>query len=538
MNNKPFCIKAVLFDFDGTLTKPGALNFHLLKETIDCPADIPVLEFIESLPTPHQRKETFSVLERFESDAAANSEPNDSAEELIFYLRSKGLGVGIVTRNSLQSLKRSLQNFENIKVSDFDVIISRNSPVEPKPSGDGILLASQTLNVDVKQVLMVGDYVFDIQAGQIAGCITAFLDYGTVSIPSGIDSDFTVSCLEEINKIVRMGLPLAMGKLPNDILEDFLNRFNFNDPSVLINTGVGEDVAAVNIDQEEVLVLKSDPITFATDSIGHYAVLINANDLATSGATSRWLLTTLLFPPGITASAIWQVMHELESVCRQWDITLCGGHTEITDAVTRPVITGMLAGTVAKCDLIDKRNMRPGDSVLLTKAVAVEGTAIIAREFGDRLMGLGVTEDEIEKCRQFLFDISILEEAKIAGRSKGVSAMHDVTEGGLATALEELSIAGKHRIIVYMDMIPVYPQTENLCRLLDIDPIGLIGSGSLLICCRKDEAEHLMSRIQDAGIDVTCIGEVLEAGRGIEALKQEKPAYWPCFEVDEITRLF
>jgi len=329
-----------------------------------------------------------------------------------------------------------------------------------------------------------------------------------------------------------------MGKLPNDILEDFLNRFDFRDPSVLINTGVGEDAAAVNIDQEEVLVLKSDPITFTTDSIGYYAVLINANDLATSGATSRWLLTTLLFPPGITASAIWQVMHELESVCRKWNITLCGGHTEITDAVTRPVITGMLAGTVAKCDLIDKRNMRPGDSVLLTKAVAVEGTAIIAREFGDRLKGLGVTETEIEKCRQFLSAISILEEAKIAGRSKGVSAMHDVTEGGLATALEELSIAGKHRIRVDMDIIPVYPQSEKICRLLDIDPIGLIGSGSLLICCRKDEAESLMASIQDAGIDVTCIGEVLEAGRGIEAMKQKSPAKWPCFEVDEITRLF
>jgi HAD superfamily hydrolase (TIGR01549 family) len=538
MNNKPFCIKAVLFDFDGTLTKPGALDFRLLKETLDCPENIHVLEFIESLPTPHRQQEALSVLEQFERGAASNSEPNDGAEDLVLYLRSKGISVGIITRNSLQSIKRSLHNFDNIKMSDFDVIISRDSPAEPKPSGDGILLASQNLSVDVNQVLMVGDYVFDIQAGQIAGCMTAFLDYGTVSIPTGIDSDFTVSGLYEIKKIVRMGLPLAMGKLPNDILEDFLNRFNFRDPSVLISSGVGEDATAVNIDQEEVLVLKSDPITFATDSIGHYAVLINANDLATSGATSRWFLTTLLFPPGITASAIWQVMHDLESVCRQWNITLCGGHTEITDAVTRPVITGMLAGTVSKYELIDKRNMKPGDSVLLTKAVAVEGTAIIAREFGEKLMGLGVTENEIEKCRQFLSDISILEEAKIAGRSKGVSAMHDVTEGGLATALEELSIAGKHRIIVDMDMIPVYPQTENICRLLNIDPIGLIGSGSLLICCRKDEVEHLMSRIQGAGIDVTCIGEVLEAGRGIKAVKQEKPVYWPCFEVDEITRLF
>jgi HAD superfamily hydrolase (TIGR01509 family) len=535
---KPFRIKAVLFDFDGTLTKPGALDFPLLKETIGCPDDIPVLEFIEDLPTPLEREEIFSVLERFEINAASNSEPNHGAEELIRYLRSKGLGIGIITRNSLLSIERTLQNFKNIDISDFDIIISRDTPVKIKPSGDGILMAAQTLNVDVKQVLMVGDYVFDIQAGQSAGCITAFLDYGDVSGISKIESDFTISSLEEIKKIVRLGLPLTTGKLPNDILEEFLDQFNFHDPSVLIGAGVGEDAAAINVDQEEVLVLKSDPITFATDSIGRYAVLINANDIATSGATSRWLLTTLLFPSGVTASEIRQVMHELESVCRQWDITLCGGHTEITDAVTRPVITGMLAGTVAKSDLIDKRNMRPGDSVLLTKAIAVEGTSIIAREFGNKLRGFGMSETELEECRQFLSSISILEEAKIAGRSGQVSAMHDITEGGLSTALKELSIAGGHRIRVDMEKIPVYPQTEKICRLLGINPIGLIGSGSLLICCRKDYSETLMTHIKDAGIDVTCIGKVLETGRGIEAVSKAGQVEWPSFEVDEIVRLF
>ena len=535
---KPFRIKAVLFDFDGTLTKPGALDFPLLKETIGCPNDIPVLEFIEGLPTPLEREEILSVLERFEINAASNSEANHGAEELIHYLRSKGLGIGIITRNSLLSIERALQNFKNIDISDFDVIISRDTPVKIKPSGDGILMAAQTLNVDVKQALMVGDYIFDIQAGQSAGCIIAFLDYGDVSGISKIESDFTISSLEEIKKIVRLGLPLATGKLPNDILEEFLDQFNFHDPSVLIGAGVGEDAAAINVDQEEVLVLKSDPITFATDSIGHYAVLINANDIATSGATSRWLLTTLLFPSGVTASEIRQVMHELESACRQWDITLCGGHTEITDAVTRPVITGMLAGTVAKSDLIDKRNMRPGDSVLLTKAVAVEGTSIIAREFGNKLRGFGMSETELEECRQFLSAVSILEEAKIAGRSGRVSAMHDITEGGLATALKELSIAGGHRIRVDMEKIPVYPQTEKICRLLGINPIGLIGSGSLLICCRKDYAENLLTRINDAGIGVICIGEVLEAGRGIEAVSKAGQVEWPSFEVDEITRLF
>ena len=536
--NRSFYIKAVLFDFDGTLTKPGALNFPRLKKTIGCPADVPVLEFIEDLPTLSQRNDALKELECFEKEAAVNSKPNIGAQKLIHFLRSKSIGIGVITRNTLSSVERALQNFNDIDMSHFDVIISRETPVRLKPSGDGIILAANTLNVDVKQILMVGDFVFDIQAGQTAGCMTAFLDYGTLSGTTKVESDFTVSGLEGIKNIVRLGLPLSPGKLPNDLLENFLDEFDFHDPSVLINAGVGEDAAAVDIDKEEVLVIKSDPITFATDAIGHYAVLINANDIATSGAIPRWFLTTLLFPSGVTASSIRQVMHELESVCRRWSITLCGGHTEITDAVTRPVIIGMLAGTVTKSSLIDKRNIKPGDNVLLTKAVAVEGTAIIAREFSDRLSVLGMTESDIETCKQFLFSISILEEAQIARDCGGVSAMHDITEGGLATALMELSIAGEHRIRVNIDRIPVFPQTEKMCTLLGIDPMGLIGSGSLLICSRKNETEMIMDSIQNAGIDIARIGEVMETGRGVEAVSKAGPAAWPSFEVDEITRLY
>jgi len=496
------------------------------------------LEFIDGLPTRRERERFLSVLEQFEMEAAVHSEPNPGAEDLIAYLRSKGIGVGLITRNRLSCIERALQNFDALDISDFDVVVSRETPVDIKPSGDGVLLAARTLNVDIRQVLMVGDFIFDIQAGQAAGCMTALLGDGIVSGPSKIHSDFRASDLAEIKDIIRLGLPLSMGKLPNDLLEKFLDRFNFHDPSVLIRAGVGEDITAVDIDQEEVLIIKSDPITFATDHVGHYAVLVNANDIATSGAVPRWLLTTLLFPSGVTASAVQKVMHELESVSRQWNISLCGGHTEITDAVTRPVIIGMLAGTVARRDLVDKRNIQPGDSVLLTKAVAVEGTAIIAREFGDRLAALGMAKTEIETCRQFLSSIGILEEAEIAGSFRGVSGMHDITEGGLATALLELSVAGGHRIRVAMDRIPVFAQTRKICRLLHIDPMGLIGSGSLLICCREPTAEPLMAGIRDAGIQVTRIGEVTNPGRGIDAVGPEGPVPWPRFEVDEITRLF
>ena len=535
---RPFRIKAVLFDFDGTLTKPGALNFPLLKETIGCPADIPVLEFIENLPTPSQRDEASTVLERFEKEAAAISKPNPGAKDLIHYLRSKGVAVGIITRNTLSSVKRSLKNFEDIDVSAFDVVITRETPVRLKPSGDGIILAAEMLNVDVRQIMMVGDYIFDVHAGQKAGCITVFINYKTEPGAEKIDSDFIVSGFEAIKDIVRLGIPLSPGKLPNDFLKNFLEGFNFNDLSVLINAGVGEDAAAVDISKEEVLVIKSDPITFATDSIGHYAVLINANDIATSGATPRWFLSTLLFPPGVTPSAVRQVMHELESMCRRWNITLCGGHTEITDAVSRPVITGMMVGTVTKDRLVDKRNIQPGDSVLLTKAIAVEGTAVIAKDHGDRLRALGMPESEVEAGKQLLSAISILEEAKIASDSGWGTAMHDVTEGGLSTALTELSIAGGYGIQINMDDIPVFPLTEKICRLLHIDPLGLIGSGSLLICCRRNKSDPLMKKIKSAGIDIARIGEVVAAGCGIKAVSKTGTATWPSFKVDEITRLY
>ena len=198
----------------------------------------------------------------------------------------------------------------------------------------------------------------------------------------------------------------------------------------------------------------------------------------------------------------------------------------------------MMAGTVTRGGLIDKRNMAPGDLVLLTKGVAVEGTAIIAREFGDRLKSRGMDDSAIETARRFLANISIITEAQIAARSEATSAMHDVTEGGLATALEELSIAGGHGIKINLETIPVYAQTRQICQMLDINPLGLIGSGSLLICCRRAGCEDLMAAIGKAGIDVTCIGEVLQPGHGILAEIDQQPTPWPQFETDEITRLF
>lgn len=538
MKTHPRYIRAVLFDFDGTLTRPDSLDLTALKTAIGCPKNDYVLEFIKKIKSASDRKKAVAELNRFEMQAARKARPNEGAEDLLQYLRLSDIRMGIITRNSTASTQRALQNFKRTSAGDFDLIITRDEPIRPKPSGDGIRMAAKRLDVPVSEVLMVGDFIIDIEAGTRAGAITALLNNPRLPVPADTPCDFRVDHLREVKNIVRMGLPLPGGKLPNDLLHEFLNQFGFEDESVLIKPGVGEDTAAVEVKGEEVLVLKSDPITFATDAIGKYAVLVNANDIATAGAAPRWFLSTLMFPAGTSAFCVQRVMAELSDVCRQSGITLCGGHTEITDAVSRPVVTGMMVGTVTRSRLIHKQNIKTGDRILLTKGVAVEGTAIIAREFNKRLKQLGVAEADIASCRRFLDHISVLQEAAIAGDVEGVSAMHDVTEGGLATALEELSIAGGYRIRIAMEQIPIYRETARICGLLKLDPLGLIGSGSLIICCRQYSSDILQEKLAAEKIPVAVIGEVREAGQGVEAVRNRQPCPWPRFDVDEITRLF
>ena len=538
MSIKSMRIKAVVLHLDTILIQTDVDEINKIKISSGCPVERSMPDFIRSLPNAAQKNQILAELERRELKAATSSKFAPETEEVLRFLKKKNLRMALVSHSCFASVQTMLEKISFLTFSNFDAIITREDLLATNADINPVTLAVQKLNILSDQILTVAGDLPGVYEAQAAGTIAVFRDQSGVSTSNLIKDVIQISQLDELIPIVRLGIPLPPGKLPNDLLREFLNQFVFKDPSIIINPGVGEDTAAVNVESEEVLVLKSDPITFATDSIGQYAVLINANDIATSGARPRWLLTTLLFPCGVTPSEIRAVIEELKEVCRQWDITLCGGHTEITDAVSRPVVTGMMAGTVAKSNLIDKRNMAAGDRVLLTKAVAVEGTAIIAREFGSRLKSLGMDESEINKCRQFLANISIIEEARIAAGIKATSAMHDVTEGGIATALEELGIAGGHQIKIDLDAIPVYSETRKICQLLNINPLGLIGSGSLLICCREAGCNNLMTALRKGGVDVTCIGEVQDKGQGIIASDQTREIVWPQFEADEITRLF
>ena len=193
-------VLAVLFDFDGTLTHPGSLNLSEVRNIIGCPAGKPILEYISSLPEK-ESVSAMAALDAFELEAAGRAVPNDGAEELILYLKAENIGMGIISRNTQAAIKRAMRNFRQIRISDFQVLISRDEEILPKPHPQGILLAAERMNVMPEQVMMVGDYIFDIQAGKQADALTVFLDNGSSVFPD-LDCDFRVSQLRDIIAIV------------------------------------------------------------------------------------------------------------------------------------------------------------------------------------------------------------------------------------------------------------------------------------------------------------------------------------------------
>jgi hydrogenase expression/formation protein HypE len=194
--------RAVLFDFDGTLTKPGAIDFAALRQLLGCPPKVPILEFIDSLGSPEARREAHLALDEFELAAARASVPNDGAEELVRRLARAGIACGILSRNSLGSIREALKRFSEIGVEDFPVIVTREDEGRPKPHPDGVHRAAELFGVAPGEMLVVGDYVFDIEAGKVAGAATAFLSNGSAVPAMGVTPDFTVAVLGELKGIL------------------------------------------------------------------------------------------------------------------------------------------------------------------------------------------------------------------------------------------------------------------------------------------------------------------------------------------------
>ena len=287
------------------------------------------------------------------------------------------------------------------------------------------------------------------------------------------------------------------------------------------------------------LVAKTDPITFTADRIGWYAVNVNANDLAAMGARPRWFLATFLFPEGNTTEALVEkVVGETLKACRALGITLCGGHTEITVGLGRPIIVGQMLGEVEPARLVRKERQRPGDQVILTKGVAIEGTAILAREKAHELRGQ-ISAKHLKHAQRLLSKpgISVVRDAQLALKHGDVHAMHDPTEGGVLTGLVELARAGSVGMRVWKEKIPVLYETRLLARLLGFDPFALLASGALLVVAEPRSATRIVSALRRNQIAAQIIGEICRPRDGIMIVENGRARPIRVPERDEIARL-
>ena len=329
------------------------------------------------------------------------------------------------------------------------------------------------------------------------------------------------------------------GKLPAEFLKRMLKDAPASTPRLLVGPGIGLDCAVLDYG-EILLVFKSDPITFATDQIGWYAVQINANDIATSGAQPRWFLPTLLLPQGLTTPReVERIFEQVHRACEALGITVIGGHTEITYGIDRPILSATMVGEVLPGALITPRGARPGDRLLLSKGVPIEATAILAREFSDRLADV-LDPSRLQQAADYLFSpgISVYQDAQIACSAGRVTAMHDPTEGGLLTALWELSQASQRAVWVDLEAVPVPELARQLCGFFDLDPLGAIASGALLLTAPEDDSRKILRAWDAADISGAEIGWIADGQPGVWQVQagEVQPVIHP--ERDEIAKLF
>lgn len=300
---------------------------------------------------------------------------------------------------------------------------------------------------------------------------------------------------------------LQAGKLDSELLKELVfKHLTIKRPEVLVRSELGEDCAVLN-PEGQLCVLSTDPITGAGEILGSLAVHVNCNDIAAQGIAPVGLMLTILAPVGSTEKELEGIMKQAAREAALLNVEIIGGHTEITSAVNRMVVSGVAIG-FKPLSQVQKRGVRPGDLLVMTKTAGLEGTGIL---ISDNPKGLhkALSAEELEQGVLFLSQLSVVREGVLGGCYNALK-LHDVTEGGIFGAVWEMCQAAGLGCNVYRDKIPVHPITKKVCRYFEIDPYRLISSGSMLVIISPGDVVEYMKALDREGILGTVIGEIAE----------------------------
>lgn len=300
---------------------------------------------------------------------------------------------------------------------------------------------------------------------------------------------------------------LQTGKVPEKVLaRSIIKQINTKRKEILVGAAIGEDCAAIELSDDEIFVISTDPITGATHDIGVLSVHVTANDIASSGAEVIGIMLSILLPEKTEEEELKKMMQQVRDECDKLGIQIIGGHTEVTPVVNVPVITSTGIGKVKKDRLVTTSGAKAGDDIVVTKWIGLEGTSIIAKEDRQHLTER-FSPSFVDRAVAFSDLLSVVEDARVAV-SVGVSAMHDVTEGGIFGALWELAQSSGCGLEIELSDIPVKQETVEICEEYGINPYGLISSGSMLIAAQN--GLDVVRALKQKGINAAVIGKVTE----------------------------
>lgn len=327
---------------------------------------------------------------------------------------------------------------------------------------------------------------------------------------------------------------MKIGKVSETILKrSILKQIRTTRDEVLLGAGVGEDCAAIQLAPDEVFIMSADPITGTVKDIGTLAIQITANDLASSGAEPVGVMLTVLLPEDTEEGDIRHMMTQVEEACAKFHVQIMGGHTEVTRAVNQPVISVAGVGKVKKDRMVTTAGAKPGQDILVTKWLGIEGTSIIAKEKEAELLAR-FPKAFVETAKGFDQYISVIPEAAVAVKH-GVSAMHDVTEGGIYGALWELSEASRIGLEIDLKAIPFRQETIEICEYYGLNPYYLISSGCMLMAA--DNGHDLVRALEKEGIPAAVIGKATK-GPAKRIVNGEDEAFLERPKTDELYKIY
>lgn len=324
---------------------------------------------------------------------------------------------------------------------------------------------------------------------------------------------------------------MQSGKLPNEVLKKIIiSNLHREDKDVIVGPEVGEDCSIIDFG-ENVCVLTTDPVTAAQNNAGSIGVHICCNDIASAGVRPLGVLVTILAPETCSIEDIKKVMNEVNDTCRELSIDVLGGHTEITDSVNRMILSITAVGKAKKDRFVKTGGAKEGDDIIVTGYGGLEGTAIIAKDYYDRLKDI-VDNDTLKNAQNLLKSISVVKAGLVASQF-GVNAMHDATEGGILGAIWEVAEASHMGAYVYENRIPLKYETREICKAVNINPYRLISSGSMIITC--SDGEGLVRELNKNGIDACIVGKITGERKILVSDGKEMELLPP--ESDEIYRV-